>query len=494
MRQSTFRHKMLITFLLIINRASACAKKYDDDLIKSKEKIKLLEDVLESNNKTINMLKDEVKKNNDDIEEKDEIINKRNKEKKEIQGKWQEADSYIKYIHEEFLKEVNKVRNLETSKLATDAVLQALIKMEENNREFFERIMDKVTYISDKQTKMLQNTQATHQETLKVLQNIVSINNEMQTTLEKYNSNQDELLSIIGKMTIDEMELWSMVKSLRSVIATLKEEQRAQIGEILDKQGERTRLLITSVLNLVSQQDIWKQLNNDTLSENLEKLQIVKFAISEGLKIIDNENATLAMDLKFDFENKLDELKEGINWKENQTIGEWVNEPNVRMKITKDLRNKAMQKIKEISLEGLSIENLVIAQKRLKNLENEIKKQDIELEDLMEKKIEIDEMKAEYKMMNVEHSNTIENLKQGNINATLTDDEIQPIRSDVAHAQPLTNPKPTTSYPLSVLEWWPLCGLILIILLCIALTSYKRMTTKNTRDQQLRQRVSLLEQ
>ena len=60
--------------------------------------------------------------------------------------------------------------------------------MEENNRSFFERIMDKVTYISDKQTLMLKNTQATHKETLAVLQKIVSINNEMQSTLEKYNS------------------------------------------------------------------------------------------------------------------------------------------------------------------------------------------------------------------------------------------------------------------------------------------------------------------
>ena len=35
-------------------------------------KIKLLEDVLESNNQTITMLKNEVKRNKDDIEKKDE--------------------------------------------------------------------------------------------------------------------------------------------------------------------------------------------------------------------------------------------------------------------------------------------------------------------------------------------------------------------------------------------------------------------------------------
>ena len=458
---------MLITTFFVIKAALACARKFDDDLLKSKEKIELLENVLESRNQTINLLRGEVDRKNEDIVNKEKVLEENKIEKSEMLNKWNAADGYIKHMHSEFLKEVAKVRRLETSKSATDAVLKALVTMEENNRSFFERIMDKVTHISDKQTTMLQNTQATHKETLSVLQNIVAMNNEMKSTLEKYNSNQGELMMIIDKMTVDEMELWNMVKSLRSVIAALEEEQKAQISEMLDKQGERTRLLIASVLNLVSQQEIWKQLNNDTLSENLEKLQIVKFAISEGLKIIDNENATLAMNLKFNFENKLTELKDGINWKENQTIGEWVNEPNVRMKITKDLRNSAMKNLQEISLDGLSNENLAEAQRKLESLRSEIVKQDIELEDLIEKKIEIKKMKQEYKTMNTNHSSLIDEIRQENFNITIDGGEEEVPRTDRAYAKAITDTE-RNSISTRGIGIWAFCGVVICIAICVA--------------------------
>ena len=147
---------------------------------------------------------------------------------------------------------------------------------------------------------------------------------------------------------------------------------------------------------------------------------MVRFAINESLKLIESDNATLAMDLQHNFENKFEELRKEINWKNNQTITQWVQEPIVKQKMTRDLRNKALDKIKEIPLDGLNKQELDEITIKLKTLEEEIKNQDIKLGDLMKKRI--------VKLKQAEFNKTVDESKYLEINEF-------PIRSDMPTAQ-----------------------------------------------------------
>ena len=313
-------------------------------------------------------------------------------------------------------------------------------------RSFFNEIMNKITTMSERQSELLLASHITHRSTLKILQRVVELNNKMQLSIDIYGQNQDLLVKTIKQMTADEAKLYTTIHSLRSAISTLEDEQREQISEILDKHGEAQRLLITTTLNLISDEDIWNKLNNSTLSENIEKLQMVRYAINESLKLIENDNATLALNLQHNFENKFEELRKEINWKSNQTMSQWIQEPIVKQKMTRDLRNKALDRIKEIPLEGLNKQELEDITAKLKILESEIKNQDIELEDLMKKRIVIDDLKIKYEEMHNDHMAKVDELRKEEFNKTIDESKYFdtaefPVRSDMPTAQALTDEK-----------------------------------------------------
>ena len=380
----------------------------------------LLEQVNDVNKETISNLQKQ-------IAQKDKDLKDEKKARNDLFGKWNSADSYINYLHAEFLRKqalvVEDLRTAKTGAAATDAVLKALAKMQQDNRSFFLKVLNKVTYISDVQAKIVKETHQTHKNTLQILKDVIKINSRMQDQLEDYGENQKSLINMVKNMTNDETRLWSIIHSLRSAIAELKDEQRLEINEILEKQSETSRLLVTALLELVGQEDIWKELNNDTLSENLEKLRMVRLAMDESLKMIHSEDTALALNLQHSFEVKLNELKSKINWKEDQSMEQWVEEPKVKSKMMRDLRNNALEQLKEIRLNGLDAEELEKAQARLEQLKIDLNNQDLELLDMMNKKVEIDQLQKKYEEMFDNHEKQINDLKNVKFNVTIDEDK-----------------------------------------------------------------------
>ena len=437
---------MLLPIILIFfNPAAPCHRNLNDELSSSKNKIKLLEEVNEVKQETIDNLQAQIKQKNEDLK-----IEKR--ERNELFTRWNSSSSYINYLHDEFLrKQALVVEDLKVAKegaAATDAVLQALAMMQKDNRAFFLKVLDRVTDISELQADIVKETHQTHKNTLQILQDVIKINTRMQNQIEDYGKNQKFLIGMVKNMTDDESKLWSIIHSLRSAISELKEEQRLEISEILEKQNETVRLLITSLLELVSQDDIWQKLNNDTLSDNLEKLRMVRYAMDESLKMIRSENSALAMNLQHSFESKLDELKGQINWKEDQSMEQWVEEPKVKSKMMRDLRKKALDKISEIRLDGLDAEELKIAQDKLDKLKIELNNQDLELIEMMNKKLEIDQLQKKYEDMFEDHKRQIDELQNVKFNVTIDEEKyfiqgLIPPRSDTPTAKALIQ-KPKT--------------------------------------------------
>ena len=432
---------VLISFLLF-DFTKACANKLKDDLVTTKEKVSLLNQVVDAKQETIDKLEKQLKLNRDNLKT---TTNDRNM----LFVRWNTTNQYVIHLQQEFLRKQKLLiqdLKVEKSKVsATDVLLKALIDLQMNHRTFFNEIMDKISIMSERQSELLLASHTTHKNTLKILQRVVELNNKMQLSIDIYGQNQDLLVETIKQMTADEAKLYTTIHALRNAISTLEDEQREQVSEILDKHGEAQRLLITTTLNLVSDEDIWNKLNNNTLAENIEKLQMVRYAINESLKLIKNDNATLALNLQHNFEDKFEELRKEINWKSNQTMSQWVQEPIVKQKITRDLRNKALEKIKEIPLDGLNKQELNEITNKLQILEDEIKSQDIELEDLMKKRVVIDELKSKYEEMHSDHMAKIEELKKEEFNKTIDESKYLetdkfPIRSDKPTAQALMAP------------------------------------------------------
>ena len=432
---------MLITIIWIFfNPVAPCHKKLSDELSSSKDKIILLEKVNDVNQETINNLQEQITR-------RDEDLKAVRAERKELFQRWNTSDSYINYLQDEFLRRqalvVEDLRVVKEKTAATDAVLEALAMIQKDNRAFFLKVLDKVTDLSELQASIVKETHQTHKNTLQILQDVIKINTRMQNQIDDYGENQKFLIGMVKNMTNDESKLWSIIHSLRSAIAELEEEQRLEINEIVDKQNESVRLLITALLELVSQDDIWQKLNNDTLSENLEKLRMVRYAMDESLKMIRSENSTLAMNLQHSFETKLDELKEQINWKDDQSMEQWVEEPKVKSKMMRDLRNKALSKINEIKLDGLDAEELEKAQIRLEELKIELNNQDLELMDMMNKKIEVDQLQKKYEKMFTDHQKHIDDIGNTKFNVTIDVEKYiviggMPERSDTPRAKAIS--------------------------------------------------------
>ena len=432
---------MLITLIWIFfNPVAPCHKKLSDELSSSKDKIILLEKVNDVNQETINNLQEQITR-------RDEDLKAVRAERKELFQRWNTSDSYINYLQDEFLRRqalvVEDLRVVKEKTAATDAVLEALAMIQKDNRAFFLKVLDKVTDLSELQASIVKETHQTHKNTLQILQDVIKINTRMQNQIDDYGENQKFLIGMVKNMTNDESKLWSIIHSLRSAIAELEEEQRLEINEIVDKQNESVRLLITALLELVSQDDIWQKLNNDTLSENLEKLRMVRYAMDESLKMIRSENSTLAMNLQHSFETKLDELKEQINWKDDQSMEQWVEEPKVKSKMMRDLRNKALSKINEIKLDGLDAEELEKAQIRLEELKIELNNQDLELMDMMNKKIEVDQLQKKYEKMFTDHQKHIDDIGNTKFNVTIDVEKYiviggMPERSDTPRAKAIS--------------------------------------------------------
>ena len=85
-----------ITVYLLFDLAASCANKLNDDLKESKNRIILMESVLDANQNTINNLESKVK-------EKENQLKQEKEEKEKYFNRWNATDDYIKYMHQEFL-------------------------------------------------------------------------------------------------------------------------------------------------------------------------------------------------------------------------------------------------------------------------------------------------------------------------------------------------------------------------------------------------------
>ena len=173
----------IIIFCLFFDLSRGCANKINNDLEKSRDKIILLENVLDANKQTIVKLENE-------INDKNKLL-KESEEKKDIYfNRWNSTNEYVKFLHEEFLRKqrmvVDKLEEERREVAAQDRVLKALVDMQENQRSFFDKILHRVETMSSRQADLITASQKTNENILAVLQQVIEINHEMRSTIDVY--------------------------------------------------------------------------------------------------------------------------------------------------------------------------------------------------------------------------------------------------------------------------------------------------------------------
>ena len=149
-------------------------------------------------------------------------------------------------------------------------------------------------------------------------------------------------------MTTDEQALWKTTTGLRKAFARIHENQQVQIIKMIEQESERdetTKMVLTTMLDLIANDNLWKNIQDDSLIENVSKLDLMRVAVEKGMQIIASRNTSLAQEMKDKFEEAMEGIKLDIGWNDGQSVDEWIEEPAVKRKIIKDLRDKAQNTI-----------------------------------------------------------------------------------------------------------------------------------------------------
>ena len=392
---------MIILAIIILINTEACGnskKENNDDPISEEEYNKMLD---EKTNR-IHFLENTMNLKNKTIEMKNQLIEAKDKVANQYYEKWNLTSQYRKKQEQHF-RETEKIMKKELAikeeaiKM-TNIALDAIVKVQIENKQYFEGIMNEMMKMNYRQEKMLSSQQDTNHRTIQILNRVINVSERMSEEISKYGDNNAKLLNVIANMTRDEQTLWQTSKGLRKAIGQLHENQQIQIIKMIEQESERdetTKMVLSTMLDLIANDNLWKSIQNDSLIENISKLDLMRVAVEKGMQIIAARNTSLAQEMKEKFEETMEEIKLDIGWSDGQSVEEWIEEPAVKRKIIKDLREKALNEIKMINTTGLNDEELRDTKAEIQKIKEKITNDSAEMKDLITSNNNIEKMKLE---------------------------------------------------------------------------------------------------
>ena len=387
---------ILVLILPIAVKPCSSKKEIDDDIISEEDYNQII------NEKTdrIHYLEDALNIRNTTIKLKDQLIEAKEKVAIQYYEKWNQTKEYRKQ-QEIFFRETEKTMKKELAikeeaiKM-TNYAIDTMVKVQIENRQYFEGIMNEMIKINNRQEKMLESQQEANQRTIQILDRVITVNERMEDDISRYGENNAKLLNVIANMTYDEQALLKTTTGLRRAIAQLHENQQNQIIKMIEQESERdetTKMVLSTMLDLIANDNLWKSIQEDSLIENVSKLELMRVAVEKGMQIIASRDTSLAQEMKSNFEKAMNEIKPEIGWDDGKSVEEWIEEPAVRRKIIKDLRDKALNDIKMINTTGLNEEELRETKAEMQRIKDKIKNDNAELKDLIAGNNNIEEMK-----------------------------------------------------------------------------------------------------
>ena len=390
---------LVLIIPIIITNCDACSNKdkrgafiSEDEhnrIIEEKtDRIQYLEKAYDVRNQTI-IIKDQI------IAKKDEMAN-------HYYQKWNNTSAYREKQEKLFLEaEKNMKKDIAVKEEAlrqTNIAIDVIVEVQKENKHFFGKILNEMMEMNNRQERILINQQETNERTIQVLDRVINVSEKMGREIESFGENNVKLLHLVSNMTKDEQALWKTTQGLRKAIAKLHDNQQKLIIKMIEQESERddtTKMVITSMMDLISQDNLWGSIQNDNLLENVSKLDLMRVAIEKGIQIIAARNTSLAQEMKDNFEEAMDEIKLDIGWSDGQSVQEWIDEPAVQRKIIKDLRDKALEELKNINTVGLDGDELAEAKNEVAELKRRINDSGIKMKELIEGNHRIGQMKAD---------------------------------------------------------------------------------------------------
>ena len=160
--------------------------------------------------------KEIIKSKDATIKEKDMVISKSSKEANYYFNKWNETEQYRQVQQMEFIelqaKMAKTVDDKDEQIMASDLAIQAIVKLQQDNKKFFTEVLNLMVNMNEKQGDLIKSAQETQKETMRILEKVVEVSNRMHHEIKKYGENQKALMNIVSDMTEDEQELYAMIR------------------------------------------------------------------------------------------------------------------------------------------------------------------------------------------------------------------------------------------------------------------------------------------
>ena len=272
---------LIILAINLLSNTEACSKtKNGGDIIIDE---KAYEDAINAKTERIRFLEDLYDRNQVTLNEKEGIIKRKDDITNFYFNKWNETEEFRLKQQRDFIivqeKMATEIKAKEASLKASDMLIDSIVELQSENRKFFAEVMNMMLRINDKQSELIMSAHETQKNTMSILKKVVEVSNRMHQELKSYGKSQKQLLNIVANMTQDEQNLWGMVSSLREAIAKLKEDQQDQITMIIEmesRKDETTRMVLTTMLDMITQDELWNNIEEDDLLENISKLELMR--------------------------------------------------------------------------------------------------------------------------------------------------------------------------------------------------------------------------
>lgn len=414
-----------LIFPIIITNCEACSNKDKQGSFISEEEHNR---IIEEKTDRIQFLKKAYDVSNQTITLKDKIIAQKDEVANHYYHKWNTTAAYRERQEKLFLEaEKNMKKDIairEEALSATNVAIDVIVEVQRENKRFFGEILNEMMRMNNRQEKMLEKQQETNERTILILDRVIDVSEKMGMEIERFGENNVKLLNLVANMTKDEQALWKTTTGLRKAIAKMQDNQQELIIKMIEQESERdetTKMVITSMMDLISQDDLWGSIQKDNLLENVSKLDLMRVAIEKGIQIIAARNTSLAQEMKDNFESAMDEIKLDIGWSDGQSVQEWISEPAVKRKMIKDLREKALLELKNINTVGLNDEELAEAKAEVMELRKRVNNSGAEMKELIEGNNRIGQMKVDIARKIQENVNRAIKVVPTRKNITITD-------------------------------------------------------------------------
>ena len=273
---------LIILAINLLSNIEACSKTKNGNEMVLDEKA--YEDAINAKTERIRFLEDLYDRNQITLNEKEGIIRRKDDITNFYFNKWNETEEFRLKQQKDFIivqeKMATEIKAKEASLKASDMLIDSIVELQSENRKFFAEVMNMMIRINDKQSELIMSAHETQKNTMSILKKVVEVSNRMHQELKSYGESQKQLFDIVANMTLDEQNLWGMVSSLREAIAKLKEDQQDQITMIIEmesRKDETTRMVLTTMLDMITQDELWNNIKEDDLLENISKLELMRY-------------------------------------------------------------------------------------------------------------------------------------------------------------------------------------------------------------------------